>query len=102
MENLCEQTRLVLSPEYQESLTDLCTIFLRYFAEAFVFLGGIRDKQEEAPQSLIQTSVFLRDELFEEIKRRDRACQSFRLKISVVEDSRTAVDCDEVDSDVSQ
>ncbi|RDL41867.1 uncharacterized protein BP5553_01846 [Venustampulla echinocandica] len=100
MENLYNQkgASLTLRPEYQASLLDLCVTILQYFSHAFVFAKVFGDTAGES-QPLVQASVRRRDELVEEIKEKDKACQGFRVLVEAGEYSDS--DSEELDDDVS-
>lgn len=97
MENLYQQSNstnsapnsLHLKQEYESSLIELCVTMLRFFVASFQLgrgLSGVGDVQEENLERECEALV-------QEVMRRDRECQGFRVVVEVREGSNSGMEC---------
>ena len=87
MENLYQQSGgLALTDEYRNGLKDLCITILQYFGHAFEI---IRDVGKEELRPGFAKNRERCDKLIDEIKKKDKACQGFRVVIEADEQSDT-------------
>jgi hypothetical protein len=103
MENLFHQSpTLTLTDEYRNALLDLCVAILTYFAHAFTGAQTHLKDPKDEKVTVIESSKICED-LIDEIKVKDKACQGFRVVVEVEEESDSEIEDVEMEdvSDVS-
>ena len=92
MENLFYQSpNLTLTDEYRIGLVDLCVAILTYFAHAFMAARiHVKDPKDEKEMAI--ESIRRRNDLINEVKDHDKACQGFRVIVEAEEESYSDIE----------